>query len=122
MSLLARGNSTLERKRAGATARAVVYARGAEWAAVNATPNRLVSEQVTDAGVGLRLDQWDWILRAADLAAFGDPAPGDFIRDTDAGGVTRVYIVAGNAGEPVWRWADEDRLALRIHTKYQRTE
>jgi len=122
VSLLSRGNSTLERKRGAATARDVSYTRGVLAATFKATPNRLTSEQITDAGIGIRLDEWDWIIRAADLAAFNEPEPGDLIRDTDAGGVVHVYIVAGNAGEPVWRYADEDRRAVRVHSKFQRTE
>src|SRR5262245_30135234 len=121
MSFLSRGNAFLERKRNAATGIDVTYQRGVLSAPVKATPNRLQVDQLDEVGIALRLEEWDWIFKTADLAIFDKPKPGDFIRQI-SGSVTSVYVVTSNGGEPVWRYADENRLAIRVHSKWQRNE
>jgi hypothetical protein len=45
------------------------------------------------------------------------PSRGDIIRETDGDSVY-IYEVMAPGSEPAWRWSDDYRTTLRIHTKY----
>jgi len=65
----------------------------------------------------------DYIVRTADLTFGGVvllPSRGDQIEETD-GGVKHVYEVMAPAGQTPWRYADDFRRELRIHTKHVKT-
>ncbi|GIW56319.1 MAG: hypothetical protein KatS3mg082_2723 [Nitrospiraceae bacterium] len=100
--------------------REVVYQRGAQQVAVQATIGRTLLK-LDDGYGGVRLE-WtdrDFLIHTADLALAGTavlPERGDQIRET-AGTQTVIYEVMAPGKEPVWRWSDGYRKLLRIHTK-----
>jgi hypothetical protein len=100
--------------------RPVVYWRGAQQAAVQATVGRTLLK-LDDGYGGVRME-WtdrDFLIHAADLVLGGTPAlpeRGDLIRET-VGTTTFVYEVMAPGKEPAWRWSDVYRKVLRIHTK-----
>ncbi|MBX3399540.1 MAG: hypothetical protein KF873_12425 [Gemmataceae bacterium] len=100
--------------------RPVVYRRGANEAAVQATVGRTLLK-LDDGYGGVRME-WtdrDFLIHAADLvlgAVVVLPERGDVIRET-AGTQTFVYEVMAPGKEPAWRWSDVYRKVLRIHTK-----
>lgn len=119
MSLLSRGNSFLERKRPSATATAVAYKRGATTVPLDATPNRTEASTIGDDGGELRSEQWEWLIRTADLATLSPARPklGDRILRTIDGDVHEFVVVgAGGTGGITWRYGDEDQLTIRVYT------
>ena len=59
-----------------------------------------------------RYESRDFLIKAADLVSFGEPADGDTITD---GGGEWVLDSPGGLSKP-WRWADAARTVYRIHT------
>lgn len=119
MSLLSRGNSWLEGKRPTATATAVTYKRGATTVSLNATPNRTEAATIGGDGNELRSEQWEWLIRTADLASLSPAVPkiGDRILRTIGGDVHEfVVVAAGGTGGISWRYADDDQLTIRVFT------
>lgn len=100
--------------------RPVVYRRGADEVAVQATIGRTLLK-LDDGYGGVRME-WtdrDFLIHAADLLLGGNavlPERGDLIRETQ-GGKTFVYEVMAPGKEPAWRWSDVFRKVLRIHAK-----
>jgi hypothetical protein len=100
--------------------RLVVYRRGGDEVAVQATVGRTLLK-LDDGYGGVRME-WtdrDFLIHAADLVLNGVavlPERGDVIRETQ-GGRTFVYEVMAPGKEPAWRWSDEFYKVLRIHTK-----
>lgn len=100
--------------------RPVVYRRGAQQLAVQATIGRTLLK-LDDGYGGVRME-WtdrDFLIPAADLVIGGNsvlPERGDMIRETQ-GGTVFVYEVMAPGKEPAWRWSDVFRKVLRIHTK-----
>lgn len=105
--------------------REVVYERGAEQVAVQATLGRTLLK-LDDGYGGVRME-WtdrDFLIQAADLVLAGNavlPQRGDRVRDT-VGSQTFVFEVLAPGKEPPWRWSDPFRKTLRIHTKQIATE
>ncbi len=80
---------------------------------------------VDTEGVGVQTVQSrDFLIFTADLVLGGSivpPARGDQIRET-VGDETFVYEVMAPGQEPPWRYSDDFRKTLRIHTKHVDTE
>ena len=99
--------------------RPVTYARGALSAELPATIGKTVFELDTGRGVLEKTESRDFLVRACDLVLDGSetlPRRGDHIRE-ESGAVVYVYEVMAPGKEPTWRWSDDYRRTLRIHTK-----
>jgi hypothetical protein len=72
-------------------------------------------------GARVQFGDRDYLVAVADfLAAVGanaTPVKGDRIQDVDNNGNTIVYELSTPTGEPVWRYSDQTRQVLRLHTK-----
>ena len=122
--LLEQGASWLDDQRHRHMTRSVSYARGASTVIVQATIGRTVFEQADEYGVVTKTESLDYLIRTADLVLDGQvtlPKHGDQIRETD-GETTFVYEVLSPGDEPIFRYSDPYRKALRIHTKHIATE
>ena len=65
-------------------------------------------------GVVFRFEERDFIVRASDCAAIGEPRRGDEIVWDG-----RLYLVAAPDGEPCWKWhTRQSHTQMRIHAKY----
>lgn len=95
----------------------VTYQRGATVLSIRATAARNEYQVEDSVGVQARVEVRDFLIRSQDLSTLspGEPAEGDLIIETVAGR-TLTYTVAGPAGMTPWRYSDEGRLTLRIHT------
>ncbi len=122
--MLEQGARWLDDQRHQHMTRTVSYARGANTVEVQATIGRTVFEQADEYGIVTKTESRDYLIRTADLVLDGQPTlpkRGDQIRETD-GGTTFVYEVLSPGDEPVFRYSDPYRKALRIHTKHIATE
>jgi hypothetical protein len=99
----------------------VVYHRGADSIAVQATIGRTLLK-LNDSYGGVRM-QWtdrDFLIQAADLVLNGStltPERGDRITET-VGLNMSVFEVMAYGGEPPWRYSDPFGKLLRIHAKF----
>jgi len=117
--LLEQGVDWLTSQRRSHMARTVAYQRGDDSVVLSATIGRTEFEQVDEHGIVQRVESRDFIIRAADLVLAASqtlPRGGDQIRETD-GEMTFVYEVMAPGDEPPWRYSDQYRKALRVHTK-----
>ena len=89
----------------------VTYRRGTEERRVRAVVGRTVFRSQNDYGAWVRTETRDFIIPAGDLDL--EPMTGDEVV-FDGG----VYEVLAPNNEPVWRWSDPYRTAIRVHTKY----
>lgn len=124
VDMLEQGASWLDDQRHQHMTRSVSYARGASTVAVQATVGRTEFEQADEYGIVHKTESRDYLIRTADLVLDGQaamPKRGDQIRETD-GTTTVVYEVLSPGDEPVFRYSDPYRKALRIHTKHIATE
>ena len=87
------------------------YRRGAEARSVKAVLGRTVFRSMNEYGAWVRTETRDFIIPAGQLDL--EPHAGDEIV-FDGG----VYEVLAPYNEPVWRWSDPYRKAIRVHTKY----
>ena len=119
-NLLESGSQWLAGKLKAFAAKSVVYRRGNADVTVSATVGRtLLKLQDGMGGVRMEWTDRDFLIAAADLVLAGTPVlpeRGDQIRETQ-GSRTFVYEVMAPGQEPPWRWSDEFRVLLRIHTK-----
>jgi hypothetical protein len=119
--LLSTGATWLEAQRRAHLTKPVVYRRGTQEAVVPATVGKTTFEVLTAGGVLERVESRDYLIAAADLAAFGQPQRGDRVIE-DTGGSRHTAEVMAPGREPHWRWSDVNRLAYRIHTKHLTSE
>jgi len=122
--MLEQGASWLDDQRHQHMTRSVSYARGASTVEVQATIGRTEFEQADEFGIVTKTESRDYLIRTADLVLDGQPTlpkRGDQIRETD-GSTTFVFEVLSPGDEPVFRYSDPYRKALRIHTKHIATE
>ncbi|HED53717.1 MAG TPA: hypothetical protein ENJ00_05895 [Phycisphaerales bacterium] len=122
--MLEKGASWLDNQRHQHMTRTVSYARGASTVEVQTTIGRTIFEQADEFGIVTKTESRDYLIRTADLVLDGQgtlPKRGDQIRETD-GTTTFVYEVLSPGDEPVFRYSDPYRKALRIHTKHIATE
>ena len=87
------------------------YRRGAEARSVKAVVGRTVFRSMTEYGAWVCTETRDFIIPAGQLDL--EPQAGDEVV-FDGG----VYEVLAPYNEPVWRWSDPYRKAIRVHTKY----
>ena len=127
-NLLEIGSAWLGEKMQAHAASTVSYYRGAQSVSVSATVGRPAFEVDGGDGGKLSYEVRDYLIPAADLILGGtvtEPKVGDQVRHT-IGETTFVYEVlepmtlsSGGVGqlEPHFRYSDEFRKLLRIHTK-----
>ena len=123
-NLLDTGAAWLADQRHKHMTKSVVYRHGDVGIVLSATIGR--TEFASDAADPV-IETWqsrDYIVRTADLTFGGVvllPSRGDRIEESD-GAVTQVYEVMAPGGQPPWRYADDFRRELRIHTKHVQTK
>jgi len=99
---------------------AVVYSRGSDSVAVQATIGSTDFRLDDGTGASVRYVSRDFLIRTADLVLDGsaiEPRRGDEIQETKGGVVYTHEVMGPDNDEPVWRYSDSDRLVMRIHTK-----
>jgi len=142
VDLFATSAAWLEQKRAAYCASQVTYVRGSLSASVPATIGKTTFEEENGYGILTRIESRDYLIRAVDLvlAGFGGFSPeeiaaltaseleellasepakperGDLIRET-VGEKTLSYELLPLGNQPSWRWSDQFRNTMRIHTK-----
>jgi hypothetical protein len=117
--LLEWGSAWLDTMRSKHLTRPVTYQRGAAAVEIAATVGRTVFELADAYGVVERTESRDFLVMTGDLVIGGAgvlPERGDRIRET-AGDKVYVYEVMAPGKEPCWRFGDDYRRTLRIHTK-----
>ena len=119
-NLLKQGAAWLARTQARHAAEVVTYLRGEASVRVRATVGRSEFEVDDGAGTLTRSQTRDYLVPAGELVLDGaatEPQPGDRIVEgpLDAG---QAYEVRPPPGVPAWRWSDDFRTTLRIHTRY----
>jgi len=122
--LLGDAAAWLSKQRESYLSRAVDYVRGENSVTVAAMIGRTVFDVGREYGITERVESRDYIITAASLVVGGDtilPSPGDTIRET-VGSTVHVYEVMAPGSEPCWRYSDNYRIALRVHTKSIGTE
>jgi hypothetical protein len=99
-------------------ARPIMYRRGTQQIALNATLGRKEFEADTHEG-RLYFRSNDFLVRAADLTFGGQPVlpeRGDQI-DMSFDGSLATFEVLAHDGIPPWEFSDPHQQMLRIHTK-----
>lgn len=125
MNLHARGQRLLNRvtNSDAGTGVSVTYTRGATSATLTATPTREQDDGIAVPSPGTRSAdrQREYLIVYADLVSAGlsEPAEGDRIAET-INSASVVYEVVRNRTEPCWRWADQQRTRVIVHTREQK--
>ena len=92
----------------------IAYTRGTDTVELAGTLGRSQHEIDDGNGALIRVDSVDWIFTSADLLpTFNEPAVGD--RITEATG--EVWMVTTFGVDPCWRYTDDFRHSLRVHTR-----
>ena len=89
----------------------VTYSRDGAAKAVKAVVGRTVFRSTNDSGHWTRTDTRDFLISPA--GAGPTAAKRDVTRRAGGGDEVRAP-----SGEPVWRWSDPHRTAMRIHAKH----
>lgn len=124
MNIHERGRKLLNRvtNSTAGTGVSVLYTRGATTAPLVVTPTREQPDGVAVPNPGTRSAdrQRDYIIVLADLveADLGTPTEGDRITETFDGTPTTFEVVKSRT-EPSWRWLDQGRTRLIVHTREQ---
>lgn len=105
------GIALLRAAQLDALASDAVYRRGTESKAIRAVAGRTLFRSMNHNGIWTRTETWDFIVPAGQLDL--EPRTGDVIVFDGA-----EYEVLAPYEEPVWRWSDPYRTAMRIHTKH----
>lgn len=101
----------IARRFAGVT---ITYTRGASSVEIVAVPGRS-TQSVDNGDIITELQTRDYLLLASELVIGGaevTPERGDTVT---VGG--EVLALLSQNGEPLWRYTDQTRTMLRIHTK-----
>lgn len=118
------GIEWLESQRTAHLTQSVTYVRGGSSLEILATIGK--TEYVTDSEhvVAESFESRDFIVSAADLV-IGDadvtPEVGDQVQEI-AGSNRFIYEVVPMGPNPCWRYSDDFRKAVRIHTKLVKVE
>ena len=122
---LATAAARLAARRKSRVTRSVTYSRGDASVTVSVSVGETTWEVIDSEGFTTKWESRDFIMTAADLVLSGStvlPARGDRIVETDDTAVY-TYEAMAPASEPVYRFSDRSRVAIRIHTKLvDRTE
>jgi hypothetical protein len=121
MSDILRTASTwLEARRHAVATTDVVYRRDDRSVCVRATIGRTEYQQDDGAGVIIRAESRDFLIRARDLVIDGLrvlPEAGDRIEETAHGTMFVYEVLPVGSLQPHYRYSDPYRQTLRIHTK-----
>lgn len=123
MSRLATAVSSLNAALQSAAGVAVTYRRSSDTVAITAIPGSTDFEVVGPDGVVETFESRDWIIDAEDLVLASTtvlPVKGDEIDET-VGSETHTYRVLSPGGGAVYRFSDQYRKVLRVHTKLVET-
>ena len=124
--LLKTGSDWLEGMRVAHASMTVEYYRELNYVELKATPGETTFEVDTGQGTIERIESRDFLILAADLILLGMvtlPQRGDQIKEPiGAGGTELVYEVMSPGDGPPWRYSDNYRKTLRVHTKLVGTE
>ncbi len=118
-NLMEKGAGWLANKLQAHASGQIEYRRDDEAVNVQATIGKTEFEIDDGSGVLQRVESRDYLIPTADLRLGGVqtlPVVGDRIRETQ-GSRTFVYEVLAPGKEPHYRYSDEFRRLLRIHTK-----
>ena len=122
-TMLERAERFLRKKRGDHLAKMVRYTQaGGIFTQIKATPAATTID-ASDGLIAVRADVVDWLIDVREFQQFVGqcPRPGDTIegesQDGDGVSDTKVYTVAGIAGEPCYRYHGRDMMTFRIHTK-----
>lgn len=122
-NLLQRGAEYLAAQLQAHASQPVTYRRGtgeeAVEVAIDATIGRSEFELTTDDGIVERVETRDFLFPTADLVLAETatvPQRGDKIIET-IGDATLTYEVLPHQNLPAFRYSDEFRVMLRVHTK-----
>lgn len=118
--MLEDGARWLEQQRTAHMARSVVYHRGSDSVELAATVGKTVREVGREFGVRDRWESRDYIVLASDLVLGGSPitpVPGDRVLEETASTRFVYEVLTPPGNEPCWRYSDNYRISLRIHTK-----
>lgn len=116
--MLSDGVTWLHQQREASLAKSVTYCRGASSVTITATKGKTDTNVVNGDGVEVRGQIDDWIIKPSDLVIDGVtvfPQQGDRIRDT-IGSQTVIYEVSKGPDGAAWRYTDNFRVAMRLHT------
>ena len=114
--LMSAGMAWLESRRHEVMSSEVTYSRGQASTTLQATIGKSVFEQTNDYGAMQRVETVDFIVRPEDLDLGSGstlPRSGDRVIGVDGA----IYEVQSVPGEPVWRYTDQYRNAVRVHAK-----
>lgn len=117
-TLAERGAAALIRRAKQTNGVAVTYTRGAT--AVPLTAVRGLTTATSQELPGrVEVSDRDYLLAVADLVAAGlfPPAIGDRVAEAINGAAKTFEAMTPETGEPVWRYCNELRGAVRLHTK-----
>ena len=122
--LLEQSSAWLDGQNVKHRSRLVTYQRVDDTVEVHATIGKTVFEVDDAFEVIERVESRDFLLPAAELVLDGKqvlPERGDRIRETQDDKVY-VYEVLAPGRAPHWKFSDDYRRTLRIHTKHVATE
>lgn len=125
MNLHSRGQRLLNRTTASdaGTGVVVTYTRTSTARTLTATPMREQEDGVAVPNPGTRSAdrQREYVIVYADLTAHGFNAPQEGDRITEIiNGVSVVFEAVRNRTEPCWKWADQQRSRVIVHTREQK--
>lgn len=94
----------------------ITYSRGTSSATLTAVVGETVFESDNEFGV-LRIESRDFLIKKSRLdgAGFGEPQRGDRITETQ-GGDTVTHEVLDRQGAMPFRYCDQGRTRVRVHT------
>lgn len=119
---LTRAAAHLQRRMSGQLFVEINIKRGGiTLSGIKATPGKTPYEVETQHAGLLRVETRDYLIAAEDYAAIDSESPlpkrGDCIEEMGPDGVLRSHEVAAPVdGESVYRWMDQTRTMLRVHT------
>lgn len=115
-TLGSRGASWLGQRLDAAMGVAIKYRRDAGDCELTAVPGRRASEDIGADGAAITSTDHDWIVDPALLVIDGEaiePRAGDLIVTTSD---DKTFVVVYADGEHCWRYTDQFRQRIRIHT------
>lgn len=119
--LLKTGQKWLSQQFRKHAAQSITYKRGSSAVRVPATIGRSTFEDAGGDQSLVRYESRDYLIDVQDLKLDGiltEPQAGDQIVEGVDASDGFTYEVMTVPGEGVWRYADQYRLAFRIHTKF----
>lgn len=124
--LLQWSSNWLQEQRREHLARSVTYHRGSAAVQVRTAIGREAFETVTDFGLVEKDEHRSFLIFAADLVLPGvgktTPERGDRIQEQQDSVVYVYEVMAPGNNENHWKWVDQYRKMLAVHTKLVDTE